>query len=331
MNIIVIALVIKALKHGIDGKTNIVAYVDDKPIYRQEVQYRLNAFLANNNIEEEIKLEQFPENFLKAVVLEVFVSHKLDKLAKKENYDKDKEIRELVKNYRNRLMREKFIKDKIISNVDEEAIRKRYAELSASLQGKEERKVKHILVKDQEEAMRVRRSILRTGNFERVASQKSIDKSTAGNGGDLGYILKEEMVPEFGEVAFLLRKGELSKPVQTQFGWHILKVEDIREAKPLPFEQVKDDIKNHLQQEALQNYLKDLTDDVKIELMIKTDNMLNQQPSSEHLEEDIEEDSEEELEENMEEDMEEEDKQGDSGKNNDAKKDTENEVSQNSK
>jgi len=292
MNIVVIYLVVRALRNSVNGHSNVVAYVDNKPIYRKEVQNRLDTFLTNANMTDKVELESFPENFVRAVVLEVFVSHKLDKLAKKENYDNDKEIKELVENYQNRLMREKFIKNEIIAGVNDEAVQKRYAELTASLQGKEERKVKHILVKDEEEAQRVRRNVLRTGNFERYASQKSIDKSTAENGGDLGYILKEEMVPEFGDVAFLLKKGELSKPVKTQFGWHILKVEDIRNAQPLPFEKVKNDIQNRLQQEALQDYLKDLTKDVEVELMVESGKGVpDQTPQSEENKGELEEDN----------------------------------------
>jgi peptidyl-prolyl cis-trans isomerase C len=294
MNIIVITLIFRALRNGVNGHSNIVAYVNNRPIYRKEVQNRLDTFLQNANIKEDVKLENFPENFIKAISLEVYVSHKLNKLAKREDYDSDKEIKIAVKDFRNKLMREKFIKDNILESVDDKAIQKRYAELVSSLKGKEERKVKHILVRDEDEANRVRRNILRTGKFERYAMQKSLDKSTAQNGGDLGYILKEEMVPEFGSVAFLLKKGELSKPVQTQFGWHILKVEDIREAQALPFEQVKEDIKNRLREETLQNYLKDLTKDAEVEILVKSGEKLKEEAPAEEIE--SEELNEEELE-----------------------------------
>jgi peptidyl-prolyl cis-trans isomerase C len=269
MNIVVIYLVVKALRNTVHNKSDVVAYVNNRPIYRAELQSRLEIFLANANMENNITLEQLPEDFLKAIVLDVFIGHKLAILAKREGYDRNKEIKNLVDSYQKKLMREKFITDKIIAKIDDESVQKRYAELHASLQGKEERSVRHILVSSEEEAARVRRTILRTGNFNRTAKEKSLDKSTSDNGGDLGYILREEMVPEFGEIAFLLKKGELSRPVQTQFGWHIIKVDDIREAQALPFEQVKENIKARLQQEVLQNYLRKFTDDAKVELMIR--------------------------------------------------------------
>ena len=148
------------------------------------------------------------------------------------------------------------------------------------LKGKEERKIKHILVNDEEEIERARRSVMRSGNFEKVAKEKSIDTASAENGGDLGYVLQEELVPEFGDVAFILKVGEVSKPVKTQYGWHIIKVEDIRPATYLPFEDVKDGLIQRLQEQAIQEYLLSLTKDSNVEILIKEEPVNNAEQDS---------------------------------------------------
>ncbi len=83
-------------------------------------------------------------------------------------------------------------------------------------------------------------------DFAELAKQKSKDPGAAAEGGDLGYFGKEQMVPEFAEAAFKMEKGQVSDPVKTQFGWHIIKVEDKR-TKPVPeFDKVKDQIETYV-------------------------------------------------------------------------------------
>ena len=197
-----------------------------------------------------IKMEDIPEDIFKAIILESYVNNKIEKEAIKENYDKDPVILELLEMYKNNIIRDKYLEDKVYSKITEEKILEEYNKLVNEVKGKEERKIKHILVESEDEINRIRRNILRSGKFEKTAKEKSIDKASAENGGDLGYILKEELVPEFGDIAFMLKVGEISKPVKTQYGWHIIKVEDIRDAKLLNFEEVKETSKLKYEKEA---------------------------------------------------------------------------------
>ena len=87
--------------------------------------------------------------------------------------------------------------------------------------------------------------------------------------GDLGYFTKEQMVPEFAEVAFKLDKGQLSDPVKSQFGWHIIKVEDKRK-KPAPdFAQVKDQVETYVQRKAQADFITKLREGAKVERLDK--------------------------------------------------------------
>lgn len=262
------------------NKGNLVAVVNGYNVYESDLADRLN-MLANG---QKITLEDIPENILKAMVLEVAVNNQIDELARKEGYNSDKQILQQVRNYKTGLIREKYLNDKVYSKITEEELLNEYNKIVNNLKGKEERNIKHILVGTEEEIERVRRNVLRTGNFEKIAKQKSIDTASAQNGGDLGYVLKEELVPEFGEMAFMLKVGEISKPVKTQYGWHIIKVEDVRPAQFLGFEDVKNNIKANLEQQAIQQFLLKATKDAKIDLKVKPRPLPQQQVETENTE-----------------------------------------------
>jgi peptidyl-prolyl cis-trans isomerase C len=123
---------------------------------------------------------------------------------------------------------------------------------------------RHILVETEEQAKDVEAQLKKGADFAELA--KKLSKDPGSDGGDLGYITKEQVVPEFGNVAFSLEKGKVSAPVKTQFGWHIIKVEDTRERKPPPLEAVKDQIKAKLTQEATEAMMQKLRADAKIEM-----------------------------------------------------------------
>jgi peptidyl-prolyl cis-trans isomerase C len=102
-------------------------------------------------------------------------------------------------------------------------------------------------------------------DFAKVASEVTEDPSGKANGGDLGYFTKEQMVPEFADVAFKLDKGQMSDPVKTQFGWHVIKVEDKR-TKPAPtFDEVKPQIEAYVQRKAQAELVQKLRASAKVE------------------------------------------------------------------
>ena len=106
-------------------------------------------------------------------------------------------------------------------------------------------------------------------DFAKVASEVTEDPSGKANGGDLGYFSKDQMVPEFSEVAFKLDKGQISEPVKTQFGWHVIKIEDKRVKEPPKFVDVKPQIENFVVRKAQADLVTKLRADAKIERMDK--------------------------------------------------------------
>jgi peptidyl-prolyl cis-trans isomerase C len=129
----------------------------------------------------------------------------------------------------------------------------------------QEVRARHILVETEDEAKAVLAELKGGADFAELAKTKSKDKTAAAEGGDLGYFTKDQMVPEFSKVAFALEPGKLSEPVKSQFGWHIIKVEDKR-ARPVPaFEKVKDQIQEFLVRKAQTEMVAKLRTEGKVE------------------------------------------------------------------
>ena len=106
-------------------------------------------------------------------------------------------------------------------------------------------------------------------DFAKVAAEVTEDPSGKANGGDLGYFTKEQMVPEFSDAAFKLETGQISEPVKTQFGWHVIKAEDKRTKQAPKFEDVKPQIENFVMRKAQAELVTKLRADAKIERMDK--------------------------------------------------------------
>ena len=145
----------------------------------------------------------------------------------------------------------------------EEAERKVYDDAAKNEPPQEEIHARHILLPTEDEAKKALARIKAGEDFAKVATELS--KDPGGEGGDLGWFTKDKMVPEFADAAFKLKKGEVSEPVKSQFGWHIIKVEDTRTKSFPPFEQVKDQAARYVAQKAQSEAVTGLHAAAKIE------------------------------------------------------------------
>ncbi len=127
--------------------------------------------------------------------------------------------------------------------VAEAELKAAYEQVKSQYTGKEYH-VEHILVEKEADAKAITAQIKAGGNFEQIAKEKSKDPGSAPNGGDLGWVSDKALVPEFSKAMVQLKKGQVTdKPVKTQYGWHIIKLDDVRDVKAPSMEEVKDQLK----------------------------------------------------------------------------------------
>jgi peptidyl-prolyl cis-trans isomerase C len=165
--------------------------------------------------------------------------------------------------YHDKLAMEGLLTNVAKSATTEEAERKAYDEAAKAQPPEPEIHARHILLPTEEEAKAALARIKAGEDFAKVATELS--KDPAGDGGDLGWFTKDRMVPEFADAAFKLEPGQVSDPVKSQFGWHIIKVEGKRMKTFPPFEQVKDQAARFVAQKAQTALITSLRDKAKIE------------------------------------------------------------------
>ena len=168
---------------------------------------------------------------------------------------------------RNRLLMDNLlsVEGKAATN-DEAAMKKVYDDAAKQITGEQEVRARHILVETEAEAKAVEEELKKGADFAELAKKKSKDPG-ASDGGDLGFFTKDQMVPEFSAVAFALEPGKISDPVKSQFGWHVIKVEEKRNRKAPDFAQVKPQIETYVTRKAQADYVTKLRAEAKIERM----------------------------------------------------------------
>jgi peptidyl-prolyl cis-trans isomerase C len=167
---------------------------------------------------------------------------------------------------RNRLLMDNLLAVEGKAATTDEAMKKVYEDASKQITGEQEVHARHILVETEDEAKAVEEELKKGADFAELAKKKSKDPG-ASDGGDLGFFTKDQMVPEFSTVAFALEPGKVSDPVKTQFGWHVIKVEEKRNRKAPDFEQVKAQIETYVTRKAQADYVAKLRETAKIERM----------------------------------------------------------------
>ena len=198
-------------------------------------------------------------------VLDYLIDLKL--AAKKAEADKltsTPEFERKLTYYRDKLAMEQLLGAVAKAATTEEAERKAYDEAAKAEPPQQEIHARHILLPTEDEAKKALARVKGGEDFAKVATELSKDPS--GEGGDLGWFTKDRMVPEFSEAAFKLKEGEISDPVKTQFGWHIIKVEGVRTKSFPPFEQIREQAARYVSQKAESEEITQLHSAAKIEL-----------------------------------------------------------------
>lgn len=166
---------------------------------------------------------------------------------------------------RDKLLLDEYLQSEAKKSATPDAVAKLYQDTIKALPPEDEVHARHILVETEEQAKDVIARLGKGEDFAKLSAELSKDPGSGKQGGDLGWFTRERMVPEFAEVAFKTAVGQLSAPVKTQFGWHVLKVDEKRPHQPPKLEEVKDQISQYLERKAQQDIILGLRSKAKIE------------------------------------------------------------------
>lgn len=211
--------------------------------------------------------QKIDDNTKNAIINELISSELIVQEAQKAGIDKQPEflIREDLG--RRKLLTSMYLQDYVKKNPVTDADTKAAYEQYKKAYGDKEYNARHILVKTEAEAKDIIAQLNKGGDFAKLAKEKSIDPGSKEKGGDLGWFSPASMVKPFSDVAVNLQKGSISaNPVQTQFGWHVIKLIDTRPSQPMPYEKLKDGLQKNLQQRNLEKFITDLRTKAKVEM-----------------------------------------------------------------
>ena len=221
--------------------------------------------------EEELgqSLAQMDPSTRKENVLAFLIDMKIvAKAAEDKKIENNEDFKKRLAFTRNRLLMDSLLATEGKAATTDDAMKKVYEEATKQITGEQEVHARHILVETEDEAKAIKAELDKGADFAELAKKKSKDPG-ASDGGDLGFFTKEQMVPEFSAVAFTLEPGKISDPVKSQFGWHIIKVEEKRSRKAPEFEQVKAQIETYVTRKAQADYVAKLREAAKVERMDK--------------------------------------------------------------
>ena len=238
-------------------ETKIVATVDGKPIFLSEIIGMAQRLP-----------EQYRKMSLEAVypsLLTRAIDSKLVTLeGRRAGFSKDPDVKKRLLDVEDQIISEIFLTKTIGSQVTEEALQKIYSETKSEMASGDQIKARHILLNSEEKAMEIIKKLQAGGEFAKLASEYSTGPSAA-SGGDLGWFGEGQMVPEFSKAAFALNPGDIvTKPVKTQFGWHIILVEDRKVSAPPSFDEAKEQLASTMSQKLLKELIETLRTKAKI-------------------------------------------------------------------
>ena len=232
----------------------IAAKINGETIYINDLK---QSYADHPQIKDKVPFEEFY-----AKTLDVFVNSKLVYQAAKEaKIEQTPEFERQLITAKEDLARKLYLEKQVAEKVTDAEIKKLYDEYTSKFESQKEVKAKHILVDSEATAKEVINKLQKGEDFLKLAKEYSKDQVA-----DLGYFTAEMMVPEFSKAAFAMNKGEYSKtPVKTEFGYHVILVDDTRASKPLELKDIEPQLKNMVTQKVVAEIFDNLRNSAKIE------------------------------------------------------------------
>jgi len=238
----------------------VVATVAGQPVTEADID------LAIQNLDQQFA--QLPPEQKRAAALSAIIEIRLMAAeATAKGLDKDADFQRQLAFLNARALHSQVITKEIADKITDAEIRAAYDKQISETPPQNEVRARHILVKTKDEALAIVKDLDAGKKFEDIAKEKSTDPGSGANGGDLGYFGAGQMVPEFEKAAFALEPGAYTKePVQSQFGFHVIKVEDKRQKQPPAFDEVKEQFRSMVLRDKYFALVKQLRAAAKVDI-----------------------------------------------------------------
>jgi peptidyl-prolyl cis-trans isomerase C len=241
-----------------DAQERVVAKVNGKIITDADMK------LAEAEIGND--LGTLPDVTKRRVLVEFLIENQLfADAAEKQSLGGSQNFEERIQYWRRRALRDVYFDRTVRETINEADVRKFYDTQVVSMQAEEEVRASHILVESKDKARELYEKVAHGSDFAVLAKEHSKDPGSRESGGELGFFMRGQMVPQFEEVAFKLNRGEVSQPFETQFGWHIVKIDERRRRAAAPFEKVKERVVATMIHTKAQEIVAHLRDKAQIE------------------------------------------------------------------
>ena len=225
-------------------------------------QARLDLLLKANNGKGQPDTPEVRNRLKEALITREVMAQE----ALKKGLDKGPDVATALDLQRQEVLVNAYVQDYFKNNpVNEDSMKKEYERIKSQL-GDKEYKARHILVKSEDEAKQLIAQLKKGGSFEKLAAEKSEDQGSKARGGDLDWSAPGRYVKPFSDALVKLKKGQLTDtPVQSQFGWHVIRLDDERPFKAPGYDELKPNLQQRMQQQALDKAIGDLRAKAKIE------------------------------------------------------------------
>ena len=242
------------------GDDPVVAKVNGQVLHRSDLDIQMRSAPP--------QIQQQPLDKIYQPLLNNMVNAELlDQAARKAKLDQNPQVKQELAAAQTQILVNAYVASIARSQITEAKLRAAYDQYAKAAPGTEELHARHILVGTEQEAKDIIDQLKKGADFATLAKDKTTDPSGKSNGGDLGYFTKQDMVPAFADAAFAMKPGDFSQtPVHTEFGWHVIKVEDRRPGKPGTYEQVAPEIAQQMTQQIVSAKLQELRGQAKIEV-----------------------------------------------------------------
>jgi len=243
----------------------IIANFQNGYVTLDEVNIQMQKLSLQNPQFGNIDFNDLNSNQQQSLINEVVVQKVLYQKAIEANYNKDRKFKESVEQYKMDLLKQKYISEIARKDITNDALKAQYDQLSEALKGKEDLRLRYIILNSESDANSVHKQLVNSSNsFADIARKNSIDAESASNGGDIGFVLEEALPQPIAVKAKALTNGAISEAFPISDKWLIIKLEDRRPAKLNSFEEAKDGLAQSLSRKTVQEFIQNTILDAKV-------------------------------------------------------------------